>query len=277
MVSQVPHGMIGILSERDIVRAYAKDADRMAELAVSELMTREVICCNGDDDVMDVMEILHENHIRHIPVLENGAPIAMLSLRDFEHACREFQHQALTDSLTGLPNRRAFFDTLEKEVNRHKRFEIALSVAVIDIDHFKAINDTYGHDAGDQVLRCFARILMHEFRTFDSIGRIGGEEFGLLFPHTSLEDATRACERIMNAIEGTAIKTDAGEVSVTISTGLTGLTERDRSGDDLLKRSDGLLYAAKHAGRNRIRRDLGLGVPQPEQAIQSAPGAAASL
>ncbi|MEM7212115.1 MAG: GGDEF domain-containing protein, partial [Pseudomonadota bacterium] len=216
-------GMAGVLSERDLVRAYARMGENLTGQSVSDLMTREVISCSGEDDVMNVMEILHSNHIRHIPVVENGAPIAMLSLRDFEHACREFQQQAMTDSLTGLPNRRAFLDTLEKEVNRHRRFEIPLSVAVIDIDFFKSINDTYGHDAGDQVLRSFARILLHEFRTFDSVGRIGGEEFGLLFPHTSLEDATRACERIMSAIEKTVIKTDAGEVSVTISTGLTSL------------------------------------------------------
>jgi diguanylate cyclase (GGDEF)-like protein len=205
---------------------------------------------------MDVMAVLHTHHIRHIPVVEHGLPIAMLSLRDFEHACNELQHLALTDPLTGLSNRRAFFENLDREFCRIQRFGGNLSVAVLDIDHFKSINDTYGHDAGDQVLLCFARILLSEFRVFDTVGRIGGEEFALLFPQTQLADAALACDRILETVEQTVMTTDAGEIRLTFSAGLTEIRDSDKSGQDMLKRADAFLYSAKNSGRNRLNSDV---------------------
>ena len=255
LVTDADDKVAGILSERDLVRAYAEHGAAVSGCTVGELMTTNVVTCDLEEDVMDVMAVLHERHIRHIPVIDNGSPVAMLSLRDFEHACNELQHLALTDPLTGLSNRRAFFDNLDREIGRHRRFNGDLSLAVLDIDHFKAINDTFGHDAGDQVLCCFARILLAEFRVFDTIGRIGGEEFALLFPQTTLHEATLACDRILDAIKETIIPTDAGEIMVTFSAGLTELKASDTSGRELLKRADAFLYNAKKNGRSRLSID----------------------
>lgn len=252
LVTDHDQRVAGMLSERDLVRAYAEMGADLTKRRVDDLMTREVITCTADDDAMVVMDLLHHNHIRHIPVVRDGKAIAMLSLRDFEHACNELKTLALTDPLTGLPNRRAFMDTAEKELARHRRFDFPLSLALVDLDHFKSINDRFGHDAGDQVLCCFARILLNEFRSFDCIGRIGGEEFALIFPQTDPRSATTACQRVMSEMQCTTITTDAGEVKATISVGLTSLCERDASASDLIKRADGLLYSAKSNGRDQL-------------------------
>ncbi|MEL7152508.1 MAG: diguanylate cyclase [Pseudomonadota bacterium] len=261
LVTDQEDRIVGMLSERDLVRGYAESGAEISQVQVRELMTPDVITCSGEDDVIDVMAILHDRHIRHIPVVEQNRPIAMLSLRDFEHACKELQHLALTDPLTGLANRRAFFETLNREIERHRRFDGELSLALLDLDHFKAINDKHGHDAGDQVLCSFARILLSEFRVFDAIARIGGEEFALLFPQTSLADASRACERILETVRRTVIPTDVGDVTVTFSAGLTRLHADETSAKDMLKRADGYLYDAKRAGRNRLSAESIVSVP----------------
>lgn len=264
LVTNADDKVAGILSERDLVRAYAVHGAAVCNCTVAELMTKEVVTCDLEEDVMDVMALLHERHIRHIPVVDEGSPVAMLSLRDFEHACNELQHLALTDPLTGLSNRRAFFENLDREIGRSRRFDGDLSLAVLDIDHFKTVNDTFGHDAGDQVLCCFARLLLAEFRIFDSIGRIGGEEFALLFPQTSLHEATLACDRILKTVKETIIPTDRGEITITLSAGLTEFRTTDTSGRELLKRADSLLYNAKDCGRNRLIKDT------PETAATNA-------
>lgn len=245
----------GMVSERDIVRTYAELGTNFERKTVGDLMTRDVIVCTGDDDVLDVLEILHRKHIRHIPVVQDGKATAMLSIRDFEYACKELQLQAFTDPLTGLPNRRAFFETFSKELARHDRFGVPLSVALADIDHFKSVNDQYGHAAGDEVLGKFAHILTREFRSFDGIGRIGGEEFALLFPHTRLAEASRACKRIMDTIASTPILTESGEITVSVSIGLTEVGSGEDNLDLILKRADELLYSAKTSGRNCLRID----------------------
>lgn len=252
LVTNSRQHMVGMLSERDLVRGYAELGAELLKCRVADLMTRDVISCTPEDDAMVVMDLLHKRHIRHIPVVLNEQPIAMLSLRDFEHACNELKALAMTDSLTGLPNRRALLDTVEKELARHRRFDFPLSMAMIDLDHFKSINDRFGHDGGDQVLCCFARILLQEFRSFDCIGRIGGEEFALLFPQTDPHDAAAACERIISTMQSTTITTDVGEIAMTISVGLTSLRDTDTSAHDLMKRADALLYSAKSDGRDRL-------------------------
>ncbi|MEM9059537.1 MAG: diguanylate cyclase [Pseudomonadota bacterium] len=255
LVTDSDANVVGMVSERDIVRAYAEMGPVIDARRVADLMTPDVIVCSGEDDVLDVLEVLHRKHIRHIPVVEGGKAIAMLSIRDFEYACKELQLQAFTDPLTGLPNRRAFYETFEKELARHDRFGVPLSVALADIDHFKLVNDRYGHAAGDEVLAKFAHVLTREFRSFDGIGRIGGEEFALLFPHTRLAEASLACQRIMTSIANTPIMTDAGEISVSVSIGLTEVGPAEHDRDQILKRADELLYAAKTSGRNCLRID----------------------
>jgi len=159
---------------------------------------------------------------------------------------------AITDSLTGLHNRRHFLELAEHEFQRARRYQRPLSVVMLDIDHFKRVNDTYGHATGDQVLRAVAARCRETLRAIDFMGRVGGEEFILLLPENGLEGARRAAERLRQRVAETPIETERGTVSVTISLGVASLTADCPDLKTLLERVDAALYAAKNAGRNRV-------------------------
>ncbi|MCP4045008.1 MAG: diguanylate cyclase [Gammaproteobacteria bacterium] len=243
--------LIGILSERDLVRAVNNFPRDVADRLVSEIMTRSVITCCGDDDVVETLDVMNRNGIRHIPVVENKRPIAVLSIREFDFVCKSLQTIARTDELTGLPNRRHFMESLESELSRYGRFESTFCVAMFDIDKFKPINDTYGHNAGDQVLRALAQILAGELRAYDTVGRLGGEEFGIIFPNTVLTGAVKACDHVANAFRAGKVVTDKGLIRFTVSFGVTEVDSEVPDCTTVLKQADKYLYEAKAAGRDR--------------------------
>jgi diguanylate cyclase (GGDEF)-like protein len=157
---------------------------------------------------------------------------------------------ATTDQLTGLKNRRAFIEQLETEIGRNGRYGGQCAVAVLDADRFKTVNDTYGHDGGDKVLKMLADILWEELRASDLVGRMGGEEFAILFPETGRTDALAVCRRVLTRIRNTRIKADDKEIRFTVSMGLTDMRRGDEA-DTVLKRADVALYQAKELGRDR--------------------------
>ena len=179
--------------------------------------------------------------------------------------------QATTDPLTGLFNRRYFIEKLEQELKGVRRRENLTALLIVDIDHFKAINDTYGHDAGDAVLRHFALLAQESLRESDLIGRLGGEEFGIILPATDLGLARAVAERLRETIAAAGTLTRLGKVRVTISLGLTLLTAADRATDEPLYRADQALYAAKREGRNAIRQLLVSMMPPPDPASLRGP------
>lgn len=155
-----------------------------------------------------------------------------------------------TDYLTELPNRRAFEMSLSDEMAKAARHEQALSIAVLDIDHFKNINDRYGHDVGDEVLRQVSARLKNSLRKGDVVGRIGGEEFGLCLSHTGSKDAVSACERYRTIIADTPVVTGEHTLHLTVSVGVTAYCE-NLTQLELIKLADKALYEAKSKGRNR--------------------------
>jgi len=161
-------------------------------------------------------------------------------------------NMALFDSLTGALSRPAFLDQSDKEVARSKRYNRPLSVMMIDIDHFKSINDNYGHAAGDNVLQIFVEAIQEVIRTTDFLGRVGGEEFALLLPDTSAKSAYHLAERVRERI--TKYPYLAGDmlIEVTASLGVAELQTRDPDIKALLNRADEALYTAKQSGRNRV-------------------------
>jgi two-component system cell cycle response regulator len=165
---------------------------------------------------------------------------------------------ALTDSLTGLYNRRYMTRHLEGLVQRAAGVGKSLSVMLFDIDHFKSINDTYGHDVGDEVLKVLAQRVSGNMRNFDMVARHGGEEFVVVMPDTSGEIAQSVCERLCQRIAGEPfrIASEPGLVNVTVSIGLTDFQGAGDSADDMLKRADRAMYRAKNGGRNRIEADM---------------------
>ncbi len=245
-------GLVGLISERDLVRAVSEFRDAAVARQVSEVMTRKVITCTPDDNVVDTLAVMNEKRIRHMPVLDDGQPRAMISIREFDQACRQLQAQSRTDELTGLANRRYFTETLNKELSRCRRYRTPLSLALLDIDHFKHVNDTFGHDAGDMVLCALGKLLVHELRTFDGVARLGGEEFALLFPNTSADNAAIACERVLTAIRALEVATDEGTIRFTASFGIAEADIGTPDGRALIRAADQLLYQAKNDGRNRV-------------------------
>jgi diguanylate cyclase len=158
--------------------------------------------------------------------------------------------QATHDTLTGLPNRNSYNQRLKEEIARYQRYKSPLTLAIWDIDHFKNINDTYGHKSGDKVLALTAKQLQDHTRDTDFIARFGGEEFVMLLPNTDKESAFNLIEQLREVIQTTGFNANGKAVPITISCGLTDFLEEDTE-DSLFERADKALYEAKNQGRNR--------------------------
>jgi diguanylate cyclase (GGDEF)-like protein len=165
----------------------------------------------------------------------------------------ELKRLAATDSLTGAANRRHFQAEAARELARAKRYGRPLAVMMLDIDHFKKINDTYGHAAGDQVLRALVERCRANLRSQDVLGRLGGEEFAVLAPECPPERCMMLAERLRGALAGASVETDEGAVSFTVSIGVTDCPPESPI-EDHLERADKALYQAKRGGRNRVVR-----------------------
>ena len=163
----------------------------------------------------------------------------------------EQRQKALVDPLTGLPNRAAWSERLEHEVGQWQQHGNSLLLAMLDLDHFKRINDNYGHLAGDRVLKLIASVLRKRLRGGDFIARFGGEEFVLLVPDTPLTAGAKLAEALRLAIEACPFHFKGEPVTVTVSVGMTAFKPGEHS-DSVLKRADQALYRAKNAGRNRV-------------------------
>lgn len=164
----------------------------------------------------------------------------------------ELRHASITDPLTGAYNRRFFMETAVKMVsaaNRHKR---PLAVIVVDVDHFKQINDKHGHPFGDTVLRTLAEIYMNELREDDIFARFGGEEFVVVLPNVDERGAHQVAERLREKVMNHPIPTEGGSVTITVSSGVSRHRLNEKTIDDTIKRADEALYKAKHMGRNCV-------------------------
>jgi diguanylate cyclase (GGDEF)-like protein len=181
---------------------------------------------------------------------------------DLQSAQKELEKIAATDFLTGINNNRRFYEIGENEIQRAKRFRYPLSLIMFDLDFFKQINDTEGHAAGDIVLVKVIEICRRKLRTIDVFGRLGGEEFAILLPHTDLEGGKIAAEHLRRAIEETEIELNPQvAVKITASFGITQLRSSDEEIQVLLNHADAALYKAKRAGRNRTVSDESTNVP----------------
>jgi diguanylate cyclase (GGDEF)-like protein/PAS domain S-box-containing protein len=164
---------------------------------------------------------------------------------------KELVRLADTDNLTGLFNRRIFLERLAHEINRFQRYGTAVVLMMLDLDHFKKVNDTYGHAAGDKVLREFARILRKTVRVTDVSGRVGGEEFAVLLPETTMDIAMPVAQRILRLVRESTVVIDGKEIRFTVSIGLSQVHAEDTHPEPLLARADAAMYQAKDSGRDR--------------------------
>jgi diguanylate cyclase (GGDEF)-like protein len=189
-----------------------------------------------------------EDEIMLLETMATQAAIAIANARLFD----ETQRLAITDSLTGLFTRRHMFELARKEYARARRYRHPFAVVFLDIDHFKHVNDAFGHAAGDTVLNAVAQICLDNVRQMDILGRFGGEEIMLLLPDTSLENSIVVANRLRQRIASTPVQTEQGPVSVTVSIGVAALDDTCDRLETLIEHSDQAMYSAKRQGRNRV-------------------------
>lgn len=201
---------------------------------------------DGSDVVVDVSMA---------PIQWDGEPSWFITWRDATERKRlhaELHEQATTDSLTGVLNRHRFMQIATREIRRAQRLGSPLAMAVLDLDHFKRINDTYGHAVGDQVLQAVTTTCCQAIREIDVFGRLGGDEFVLLLPETGGEQAVTLLERLRAKLALTPIGVEGDSVEVTVSAGVATWDGAGDYLDALIDRADRAMYRAKESGRNRV-------------------------
>jgi diguanylate cyclase (GGDEF)-like protein len=203
-----------------------------------------------------VMLALQENTTEELEYKVQERTLELeVALRELSDTNRELNEKNTLDALTGIRNRRYFNKKYQAEIRRSRRERTQLSVVMIDIDHFKHVNDRYGHLVGDECIRAVARILKNALkRSSDDVCRYGGEEFALILPCTDLEGALILVEQLRVKIEKTNIHADDASVNITISAGIgTAVADFTQPEDNILALADKQLYAAKNAGRNNVQ------------------------
>jgi diguanylate cyclase (GGDEF)-like protein len=212
------------------------------------------------DTLFPIFECDADGERSYVDILEDARNELMRLSLEYERRLLEqvrinesLRTLAMKDGLTNLLNYRAFRETLDVEVHRSARYGTPLSLILGDVDHFKAVNDGYGHPGGDAVLRSMAQALRGELRDSDAVARYGGEEFAVILPETSLENAGVVAERLRRSIEGLIIPHEGREIRVTMSFGVSALHSADPQAPvHLIDGADRALYQAKDAGRNRV-------------------------
>jgi diguanylate cyclase (GGDEF)-like protein len=240
-------------SPLDLHRGRRRSSDEFDEVVASFNRMRERVL--EELAVRARYETELEEHRDRLESLVSArtATLEMQALQ-LEQQKLELQRLANTDSLTGVLSRRHFLELVSMEIQRSRRQRQPLSVLMLDVDHFKHINDNYGHATGDRMLTVVADTCKGVLRDVDATGRLGGEEFALLLPQADAMSAWLVAERLRNAVEKTSIVLDGGEtVSCTVSIGISELRDSLDGPEALLARADAALYDAKRAGRNQVR------------------------
>lgn len=260
--ADTPATLAGTMSAAVLTRAAVLFAEprRFAESTACLLASREALV--GEELALADGRALERDCL---PILDQDRFLGHLWLyRDItERKARELElHRlATTDILTGLPNRRYFLERLEQEFARVRRFGTPAALLMVDIDHFKQVNDRHGHAMGDAALRHFADIVTGSLRKIDLLGRLGGEEFAALLPGTDADGARLLAERLRLKIASSPCTLGAAQVEISISIGITLLHPADAGCDWPLARADAALYRAKQGGRNRAEAELQLSGP----------------
>jgi diguanylate cyclase (GGDEF)-like protein len=227
---------------------------------LSQSFNRYLIPIKTPETERDGLNFMQQS-VQLSPLSEEGA-LCLVSIIDVSEnvlrssalvkMAKTLQESALHDSLTELYNRRFMWEWLEHEFSQARRYDYSVGCLLLDIDHFKTINDTLGHDAGDRALCDLARLLSAQVRESDVVVRFGGEEFAMLFPHCALSDGVRRAEHIVDTVRQSSLGgLDAGRVTCSVGVAIFD-PAYPVTGDELLKQADVRLYEAKQAGRNRV-------------------------
>ncbi|HEX8407303.1 MAG TPA: diguanylate cyclase [Thermoanaerobaculia bacterium] len=231
----------------------------------TDYRTRYIIMLTGDDEQEDKVEGLElgaDDYITKpfqypelLARIRAGKRIVDLQ-KELLETNKRLELLSITDGLTKLHNHRYFQDELARAFEESQRYQRPLSLAMIDIDFFKKINDTYGHAVGDDVLKGAAQLYRNSVRSTDLVARYGGEEFAVMMPETTLQDAIAFAEKIRHLVETTAMETQAGAVTANVSIGVASVPHsRIQSAKELIIAADRALYRAKRGGRNQVQAE----------------------
>jgi two-component system, cell cycle response regulator len=230
-----------------------------------EFRTRYIIMLTGEDEQEDKVEGLElgaDDYITKpfqypelLARIRAGKRIVDLQ-KELLETNKRLELLSITDGLTKLHNHRYFQDELSRAFEESQRYQRPLSLAMIDIDFFKKINDTYGHAVGDDVLKRSAALYRSSVRSTDLVARYGGEEFAVMMPETSLQDGIAFAEKIRHLVESTSLETQAGPITATVSIGVASVPHsRIHSAKELIVAADKALYRAKRGGRNQVQAE----------------------
>lgn len=201
------------------------------------------------DTLLDEIQQNIEHIIRDFDVPEENK---MEVIKQINYIYTRTKYLSITDELTGLSNRRYFDTTLEKEFLRALRYNNKLTLVMFDIDHFKAVNDTYGHPCGDYILKEVANAALQTFRKTDTVFRFGGEEFVVILTETDIKQAEIPLERFRKTIETLDLSYQNQPVNITVSIGACQLDQSIGNKEEFLQKADNALYDAKNSGRNKV-------------------------
>ena len=252
---------VGMITESTVVRQVASGVS--FSKPVSAIMRKPVISIRPDEPVIRALELMRSRHIRRLPVVDRGRLIGIVTQTDLLEASLRMLNRSMVrerdlseivhkDELTGLFNRRYFKTAFHREFERTRRFGGLLALIMLDIDHFKTVNDQYGHSAGDKVLQAFSAIIRNNSRPVDIVARYGGEEFAVLLPGLGTRAGHLAAERIRKCVEDHSFDTGTEAIKMTISAGVCKLTGRSANITDMIDEADKHLYKAKASGRNKV-------------------------
>jgi diguanylate cyclase (GGDEF)-like protein len=231
--------------------AYAVSHDRLGDYVLKQMS----LIRSGEDRPLKIRLASGEViQFRCKALPDGGRLLTYGNVSDLIRETEALERLASIDGMTGLNNRRNFMELAESEWARFKRYGRPLALLMIDVDHFKSVNDTYGHDIGDEVIRAVADTLQKQKRVPDIAGRLGGEEFALLLPEATLDSAVAAAERLRGLVEAQVIAVDGQHIPVTISVGASAVQTETLGIEELIKQADVALYEAKRSGRNRVCR-----------------------
>lgn len=248
------------LQERlDSTREQCHEFESLMKLLLSDLRTSQ----NPEElnTIKSMLKRAIEKLLEEQAIITTNIVDVATELNRFESHCDQLNHElglvkrlSLTDELTRLPNRRAFIKRLQNESGRVQRYGYPLTVAILDLDLFKEINDTYGHSAGDEVLQAFTRNILSTFRNYDLVARYGGEEFAVLLPHTDIHGAERALNKVLERTINATIASSDNNAPIKLPTFSAGIAayQEGESIESVINRADKAMYSAKKMGRNRV-------------------------
>lgn len=286
--------VLGILKQTDIFSQFLEASDGLEGFKTMVSQKVDVVLCDlempGIDGFKFLQMIKGREEFQSIPVImltgreDQDAKIRGLGLGASDYVTKPFdpgellarvkvqlkiktlqdkliesnlmlKEMASTDPLTGLANRRIMMETLRREFGRCSRGDQPLSLIMVDADHFKRVNDTYGHQQGDVVLNALADLLRKHLRPYDLAARFGGEEFAVILPETPMSEAVKVAERLRSGAQSLLFDNELKNLQVTISLGVsTSPTPRIHSEEDMIREADNALYKAKQNGRNRTEQ-----------------------